>query len=53
MLASLTTSPSGLEQLWFTLIGVLWLGYFFLEGFDFGVGTCSPSSLRTMWTVAS
>ena len=42
MLASLTTSPSGLEQLWFTLIGVLWLGYFFLEGFDFGVGTLMP-----------
>jgi cytochrome d ubiquinol oxidase subunit II len=42
VLASLTTSPSGLEQLWFTLIGVLWLGYFFLEGFDFGVGTLLP-----------
>jgi cytochrome d ubiquinol oxidase subunit II len=40
--ASLATSPSGLEQLWFTLIGVLWLGYFFLEGFDFGVGTLMP-----------
>ena len=42
MLASLTTSPSGLQQLWFTLIAVLWLGYFFLEGFDFGVGTLLP-----------
>ena len=42
MLALLTPSPSGLEQLWFTLIGVLWLGYFFLEGFDFGVGTLLP-----------
>ena len=42
MLALLSTSPSGLEQLWFTLIGVLWLGYFFLEGFDFGVGTLLP-----------
>ncbi|MGH9021330.1 MAG: cytochrome d ubiquinol oxidase subunit II [Acidimicrobiales bacterium] len=39
---ALATSPSGLEQLWFTLIGVLWLGYFFLEGFDFGVGTLLP-----------
>ncbi len=27
-----------LETLWFLLIAVLWLGYFFLEGFDFGVG---------------
>lgn len=27
-----------LETLWFVLIGVLWIGYFFLEGFDFGVG---------------
>jgi len=36
------TSPSGLQQLWFTLIGVLWVGYFFLEGFDFGVGVLLP-----------
>jgi cytochrome d ubiquinol oxidase subunit II len=42
MLATLSTSPSGLQQLWFTLIAVLWLGYFFLEGFDFGVGTLLP-----------
>ncbi len=42
MLALLTPSPSGLEQLWFALIGVLWLGYFFLEGFDFGVGILLP-----------
>jgi cytochrome d ubiquinol oxidase subunit II len=35
-------TPSGLDQLWFYLIGVLWLGYFFLEGFDFGVGTLLP-----------
>lgn len=27
-----------LEILWFSLILVLWIGYFFLEGFDFGVG---------------
>ncbi len=27
-----------LEGLWFLLIGVLWAGYFVLEGFDFGVG---------------
>ncbi len=31
-------SPSALEILWFLLIAVLWSGYFFLEGFDFGVG---------------
>ncbi len=42
MLALLTASPSGLDQLWFTLIGVLWVGYFFLEGFDFGVGVLLP-----------
>ncbi len=42
MLALISTSPSGLEQLWFALIGVLWLGYFFLEGFDFGVGILLP-----------
>ncbi len=42
MLALLSTSPSGLEQLWFALIAVLWLGYFFLEGFDFGVGILMP-----------
>jgi cytochrome d ubiquinol oxidase subunit II len=27
-----------LTTLWFALIGVLWIGYFILEGFDFGVG---------------
>jgi cytochrome d ubiquinol oxidase subunit II len=27
-----------LYQLWFVAIAVLWTGYFFLEGFDFGVG---------------
>ena len=27
-----------LQGLWFLLIGVLWAGYFVLEGFDFGVG---------------
>ncbi|HHX86072.1 MAG TPA: cytochrome d ubiquinol oxidase subunit II [Actinomycetales bacterium] len=28
----------GLQELWFVLIAVLFLGYFLLEGFDFGVG---------------
>ena len=27
-----------LQAIWFLLISVLWLGYFVLEGFDFGVG---------------
>ncbi|HUW77994.1 MAG TPA: cytochrome d ubiquinol oxidase subunit II [Candidatus Nanopelagicaceae bacterium] len=27
-----------LQTLWFILIAVLWIGYFVLEGFDFGVG---------------
>ncbi len=27
-----------LNSFWFTLIVVLWVGYFILEGFDFGVG---------------
>ena len=27
-----------LQGLWFVLIGVLWAGFFVLEGFDFGVG---------------
>jgi len=29
---------SFLQALWFILIAVLWIGYFVLEGFDFGVG---------------
>ena len=31
-----------LATLWFVLIAVLWTGYFFLEGFDFGVGILTP-----------
>jgi cytochrome d ubiquinol oxidase subunit II len=31
-----------LQTLWFVLIGVLWSGYFLLEGFDFGVGMLLP-----------
>src|ERR1700737_3257283 len=27
-----------LQQLWFIIVGVLFLGFFILEGFDFGVG---------------
>ncbi len=31
-----------LPDLWFFLIGVLWVGYLVLEGFDFGVGMLLP-----------
>ncbi len=30
--------PNFLQTLWFVLICILWIGYFVLEGFDFGVG---------------
>ncbi len=30
------------ETFWFVVIGVLWTGYFLLEGFDFGVGITLP-----------
>lgn len=31
-----------LQTLWFALIAVLWIGFHFLEGFDFGVGMLLP-----------
>ncbi|MDN4175388.1 cytochrome d ubiquinol oxidase subunit II [Nocardioides sp. SOB77] len=31
-----------LTTVWFALIAVLWMGYFTLEGFDFGVGMLLP-----------
>jgi len=31
-----------LQILWFVLIAVLWIGFYFLEGFDFGVGMLLP-----------
>ena len=31
-----------LTTVWFALIAVLWIGYFALEGFDFGVGMLLP-----------
>ncbi len=31
-----------LTDVWFGLIAVLWIGYFVLEGFDFGVGILLP-----------
>lgn len=35
-----------LTTVWFILIAVLWIGYFTLEGFDFGVGMLLPSLAR-------
>lgn len=31
-----------LETVWFAIIALFWLGYLFLEGFDFGVGMLLP-----------
>lgn len=36
-----------LTPIWFVLIAVLWLGFFFLEGFDFGVAMLLPILGRT------
>lgn len=36
-----------LSTLWFGLVLILWLGYFVLEGFDFGVGIALPLIGRT------
>ena len=36
-----------LTTVWFLLIAVLWIGYFVLEGFDFGVGMLLPILGRT------
>ena len=36
-----------LTTIWFALIAVLWIGYFVLEGFDFGVGMLLPILGRT------
>ena len=35
-----------LSTVWFILIAVLWIGYFCLEGFDFGVGMLLPVLAR-------
>ena len=35
-----------LTTVWFLLIAVLWIGYFALEGFDFGVGMLMPVIAR-------
>jgi len=36
-----------LHDIWFLLIAVLWIGYFVLEGFDFGLGILLPFLGRT------
>ena len=36
-----------LHDVWFQLIAVLWIGYFVLEGFDFGLGILLPFMGRT------
>ena len=38
MLATATHGYWNLQSFWFLLIAILWIGYFVLEGFDFGVG---------------
>ncbi len=35
-------SHESLQVLWFILIAILWIGFYFLEGFDFGVGMLLP-----------
>lgn len=35
-----------LHDVWFVLIAILWIGYFFLEGFDFGVGVLTKLLAR-------
>jgi cytochrome bd ubiquinol oxidase subunit II len=37
---------ASLNTTWFALIGLLWTGYFVLEGFDFGVGMLSHAISR-------
>ncbi|HVX21665.1 MAG TPA: cytochrome d ubiquinol oxidase subunit II [Acidimicrobiales bacterium] len=37
---------ASLNTAWFALIGLLWAGYFVLEGFDFGVGVLTPLVAR-------
>src|SRR5437763_16697817 len=36
-----------LPTVWFCVIALFWLGYLFLEGFDFGVGMLLPVLGRT------
>ncbi len=36
-----------LNHIWFLLIAVLYVGFFVLEGFDFGVGILLPFTTKT------
>jgi len=36
-----------LHTLWFIIIAILWVGFFVLEGFDFGVGALHTIVGRT------
>ncbi len=42
MLLETMVNPSWLQVLWLILVAVLWVGYFFLEGFDYGVAMLLP-----------
>ncbi|CAI9404550.1 cytochrome d ubiquinol oxidase subunit II [Aestuariimicrobium sp. T2.26MG-19.2B] len=42
-----TATHSALTPVWFVLVAVLWVGFFFLEGFDFGVAMLLPILGRT------
>src|ERR1700746_1704355 len=35
-----------LHDIWFVIIAFLWTGYFFLEGFDFGIGVLTKLLAR-------
>lgn len=47
MLTLLETGHPTLTPIWFILVAVLWIGFFFLEGFDFGVAMLLPILGRT------
>jgi cytochrome d ubiquinol oxidase subunit II len=38
----LDVTPTALQVLWLILVAVLWIGYLFLEGFDYGVAMLLP-----------
>ncbi|MDO5286821.1 MAG: cytochrome d ubiquinol oxidase subunit II [Actinomycetia bacterium] len=42
MVLEIGTQVSVLQGLWLAVVALLWVGFFFLEGFDFGVGMLIP-----------
>jgi cytochrome d ubiquinol oxidase subunit II len=46
LVAASTHGYWNLQTFWFFLIAILWIGYFVLEGFDFGVGMLMPFAGR-------